>query len=203
VDGPIAVIDPRVPLGDGHTEVSEEDRPALIPSYIATRGELFAAEEENIANGTFGRNPSIEALLDDLYLRQLHRAMFDRVWKWAGQYRVREANIGIDPADILTAMRDLVDNARAWAEFATYDPDGIALRFHHRIVQIHPFVNGNGRHGRIAADLLVRSLGHDSFTWGRKLQVDTAELRARYHHALRRMDAAPDDLAELMAFARS
>lgn len=195
--------DPLVPVGDGHTAVSEEDRGALIPTYIATRGELFAAEEENIAVGTFGRRPTPEILLNDLYLRHLHRSMFDRVWKWAGQYRVREANIGIDPAGISAAVRDLANDTRAWVESATFSPDGIAVRFHHRIVQIHPFVNGNGRHGRIAADLLVRSLGELPFTWGRHLTVDTTELRARYQAALRRVDADREDITDLAAFARS
>ena len=195
--------DPLVPVGDGHTEVSDEDRAALLPTYIATRGELFEAEEENIATGTFGRNPTIETLLDDLYLRQLHQAMFDRVWKWAGRYRTLEANIGIEPTLISTAVRELVGNTRAWVEFSTFDPDDVAVRFHHRIVQIHPFVNGNGRHGRIAADLLVRALGREAFTWGRDLNVSTAELRARYQAALRRTDTDPEDIGDLAAFARS
>lgn len=197
------MTDPLVPVGDGRTEVSEEDRAALLPTYIATRGELFEAEEVNIAAATFGRNPTAETLLDDLYLRQLHQAMFDRVWKWAGQYRTLETNIGIEPTLISTAMRELVDNTRIWVEFSTFESDEIAVRFHHRIVQIHPFVNGNGRHGRIAADLLVRALGRGPFTWGRGLNVSTAELRTRYQAALRRTDADPEDIGGLAAFARS
>jgi fido (protein-threonine AMPylation protein) len=84
-----------------------------------------------------------------------------------------------------------------------FEADEIGVRFHHRIVQIHPFVNGNGRHGRIAADLLVSGLGQDPFTWGRGLNMSTVELRARYHTALRRAAADPDDIADLAAFARS
>ncbi|MHB1911029.1 MAG: mobile mystery protein B [Acidimicrobiales bacterium] len=195
--------DPLVPLGDGHTEVSEDDRAYLIPSYIATLGELFAAEEENVAAGTFGRNPSWAVLLDDLYLRALHRSMFDRVWKWAGQYRTRETNIGIEPTRIVTAVRLLVDDTRTWVEQSTFEPDGIALRFHHRLVLIHPFVNGNGRHGRIAADFLARALGRPIFTWGRGLKLSTPELRGRYHTALRHADADPEDIGDLEEFARS
>ncbi|HEV2369044.1 MAG TPA: mobile mystery protein B [Acidimicrobiales bacterium] len=195
--------DPLVPVGEGHTEVSEEDRVGLLPTYIATRGELFQAEEENIAAATFGRKPAAQTLLDDLYLRRLHQAMFDQVWKWAGKYRTRETNIGIEPTLISAALRELVHNTRVWVELSSFDADETAVRFHHRIVQIHPFVNGNGRHGRIAADLLIRALGRDPFTWGRNLSVGTAELRARYHAALRRVDADPDDIVDLAAFARS
>lgn len=195
--------DPLDPVGDGHTEISDEDSVGLIPTYIATRAERFEAEEQNIAAATFGRSPTTENLLDDLYLRQLHHAMFNRVWKWAGQYRTLETNIGIDPTLISTAVRVLVDNTSARVEFSTDDPDDIALRFHHRIVQMRPFVNGNGRHGRIAADLLARALQQQPFTWGRNLNVSTTELRDRYQAALRRADIDPEDIGDLAAFARS
>lgn len=96
----IAVTDPLVPIGDGHTELSEEDRLGLIPTYIATRGELFDAEQRNIAEALLRRRPSLQQLLDDKYLRDLHQAMFGRVWEWAGRYRRTKTNIGIDPTRI-------------------------------------------------------------------------------------------------------
>ena len=197
------MIDPLVPIGDGHTQLSEEDRTGLIPTDIATRAELFAAEQENIADGILNLNPTSAALLDDLYLRQLHRRMFGLVWKWAGQYRARQTNIGIEPTQIPTTIVELVRNTATWLEFSTFEPDHIALRFHHRLVQIHSFVNGNGRHGRVAADLLVRALRRPAFTWGRNLEVSTVELRARYLAALRRADVNADDIDELAHFARS
>ena len=197
------MTDPLIPVGDGHTEVPEGDRDALIPTYISTLGELFAAEQENIARALFGRNPSVDELLDDLYIRQLHRAMFDRVWKWAGRYRKREANIGIDPYQIATAVKSLTDDAAMWVHSASLSEEVIALRFHHRLVQIHPFVNGNGRHGRIAADLLMNAFGRPAFTWGRNQKVSTAELRSEYLAALRRMDALVEDVSDLIHFAHS
>ena len=194
------MIGPLAPPGDGHTELSEEDRLGLVPTYIATRGELFDAEQRNIAQALLRRPPSVATLLDDAYLRNLHEAMFDQVWEWAGRYRLREANIGIAPEEIPSAVLTLVDDADAWVEYSTYDPDELAVRFHHRLVAIHPFPNGNGRHGRIAADYLVVSLGREPFGWGVGLGLDTDELRAAYRHGLRRADAG--DIAELVAFAR-
>ena len=191
------------PTGDGHTEIPEEDRAALIPTYIANLGELFAAEQANIAAAIFARHPSVKLLLDDLYLRRLHRAMFGRVWTWAGQYRTRETNIGVDPLGIATSIRDLTADAAAWVDLCSFEPDDISLRFHHRLVQIHPFVNGNGRHGRVAADLLARALGRPPFSWGRNLDIGTHELRSHYQAALHRMDADREDLAALAHFARS
>jgi Fic-DOC domain mobile mystery protein B len=196
------VTDPLVPVGDGHTELSEEDRLGLIPTYIATRGELFDAEQLNIAQALRRRRPpTVAKLLDDKFLRDLHEAMFDQVWKWAGRYRLRETNIGSAPNRIPTEMRTLVEDAKAWIEYDRYETDELAVRFHHRLVAIHPFPNGNGRHGRIAADYLIRSLGRERFGWGVELDVDTDELRAVYRVALQRADGG--DIAELLAFARS
>ena len=197
------MTDPLVPLGEGHTAISDEDRDGLIPTYIATRGELFAAKEANMAAATFGLRPRTSELLNDLYLRRLHQAMFERVWRWAGRYRTREANIGIDPGDIGVQVAALVADATSWVANATFEPDDLAVRFHHRLVQIHPFFNGNGRHGRVATDLLVQSLDRPIFGWGRGLNLKTDDLRTRYQRALQAMDADPDDVGSLIAFAKS
>ena len=189
------------PTGDAHTELSDEDREGLIPTYIATRDDLNEAEQTNITDAVVGRWPRTDLLLDDRYLRNLHRVMFSKVWKWAGDYRQRETNIGIDPAQISVAVRQLVGDAIAWVEFGTYQTDELAVRFHHRLVAIHPFPNGNGRHGRIAADFLVSALGNTPFSWGAQLKVDTTELRSRYVRALQCADN--NDLADLLHFART
>jgi Fic-DOC domain mobile mystery protein B len=193
--------DKLLPVGDGQTELSEEDRLGLIPSYIATRGELFDAEQRNIVEALLRPPPSIALVLDDKYLRDLHKAMFGAVWTWAGEYRQRETNIGIDPVRVSTEVRTLVDDARAWVEYGSYERDELCVRFHHRLVHIHPFVNGNGRHGRVAADYLVASLGGDRFTWGAGSEVSTDELRTAYRRALEVADQG--EVAELVGFARA
>ena len=194
--------DPLVPIGQGHTELSDGDRDGLIPSYISTRGELNDAEQRNILRALARRrSPTADELLDEQYLRGLHKAMFGEVWAWAGRYRKRETNIGIEPARIPAEVRSLTDDARSWIEHDTYEPDELCVRFHHRLVAIHPFPNGNGRHGRIAADHLIMALGGDRFGWGAGLGVTTEELRARYLEALRLADGF--DMEALVAFARS
>lgn len=195
------MTDPLVPVGDGHTELPEEDRLGLIPTYIATGGELFDAEQRNIGQALLRRSPTLAKLLDEMYLRNLHQAMFDEVWEWAGRYRALETNIGIEPSGIPTAMRKLVDDAQAWVDYSTYDLDEIAVRFHHRLVAIHPFPNDNGRHGRIAADYLIRSLGRKPFSWGANLALDTNQLRAAYRQSLQEADN--NKIAGLLAFART
>jgi Fic-DOC domain mobile mystery protein B len=180
--------DPLLPLGDGHTPLGDDDRQGLKLSYVTTRGELNEAEQENILRARQRRRPpTLEALLDDKYLRDLHRAMFGDVWAWAGSYRRLETSIGIDPARIAVGVRELVADARIWAEHE--EPLGVAVRFHHHLAWIHPFPNGNGRHGRQAADYLMEALGQPPFTWGAAGGTgDVQGARRRYLVALREAD---------------
>ncbi|MDA0365528.1 MAG: mobile mystery protein B [Chloroflexi bacterium] len=197
----LAVSDALVPIGDGHTALSDDDRQDLIPTYIATRGELFDAEQRNIATALLRRAPTPMQLLNDAYLRVLHRSMFGDVWTWAGKYRRSDTNIGIEWSQIAVAIRTLTDDARMWVEHATYAPDELSVRFHHRLVSIHPFPNGNGRHGRVAADYLARGLGREPFSWGAGLVVDTDSLRTAYRTALERADGGA--ISQLLSFARN
>jgi Fic-DOC domain mobile mystery protein B len=174
----------------------------LIPTYISTRGELNDAEQANIVRGLPRTPPSCNELLDDMYLRGLHRAMFADVWTWAGKYRRTEKSIGIDPDTIAEEVRSLVGDARTWIQYQTYERDELALRFHVRLEAIHPFPNGNGRHGRVAANYLVMCLGGERFSWGAGLDVTTDVLRRRYLGALRRGEST-GDFAALVSFARN
>ncbi len=193
--------DPLLPIGEGHTELGQDERAGLIPSYIATRGELFEAEERNITKAMHRKAPTADQLLEDAYLRRLHRDMFGDVWSWAGQYRTRDTNIGVPFEQISAAVRSLVLDAQMWVESCVYLPDELAVRFHHRLVALHAFSNGNGRHARIAADYLVIALDAERFSWGAHLSGSTGDLRRRYVSALRSADDG--DLSELVRFARS
>jgi Fic-DOC domain mobile mystery protein B len=122
------------------------------------------------------------------------------VWDWAGQYRLTERNIGIDPHRIPNEMAMLFDDVRYWVAHETYPPDEIAIRLHHRLVAIHPFPNGNGRHARLMADLLIERLGGKPFTWGGGGLHDMGELRASYIKALRAADN--HEIEPLLEFAR-
>ncbi len=127
--------------------------------------------------------------------------MFGRVWRWAGAFRQTERNIGVAPHQIGIELRKLLEDCRYWIDHNTYPVDEIAARFHHRLVWIHPFPNGNGRHARLATDLLLASLGQQRFTWGRANLVDAGQTRQAYVAALRAADAK--DIRPLLGFVRS
>jgi len=127
--------------------------------------------------------------------------MLGDVWRWAGKFRTSERNLGIAHHEIPVALRQLVYDVRAWIEHTAYAPDEIAVRFHHRLVHIHAFPNGNGRHARLMADLLIMRLGRERFSWGSASLQDAGATRRRYIAALQAADK--HDVGPLLAFARS
>jgi Fic-DOC domain mobile mystery protein B len=195
---------PSAPSDDHATPLTPEEEAQLVPSFIKTRDELNRAEQQAIADAArlvLRRPPNAERLLDSTYLLRLHRSMFKPVWKWAGKIRTTERNIGVEPWRIRTDLQQLLDDARAWVEHTSYPPDEIAVRFHHRLVAIHCFANGNGRHARLVADLLALALGQAAFTWGAGDLAPVGEVRSAYLAALKQADQ--HDYAALLWFARS
>jgi Fic-DOC domain mobile mystery protein B len=185
----------------GATPLDADELASLIPGHITTQGELNEWEQFNIVQGESWARRQRKEVLDDAFVRQLHKRMFGETWKWAGEFRKSDKSIGVDWLTIGIELKKLLDDVRYQIEHASYPPDEIAARFHHRLVAIHPFPNGNGRHARLMADLLVERLGRPRFTWGRRNLVDAGETRQNYIAALRAADAG--DIAPLFAFARS
>jgi Fic-DOC domain mobile mystery protein B len=186
---------------DDATPLTPEEREGLIPSHIALRRELNELEQQNIIEANTWafsrkRNPASEA-----FGRNLHRRMFGKVWRWAGTYRTSDKNLGVERWQIQSKLAEVYDNARYWVEQKTFPPDEIAVRFHHALVFIHPFPNGNGRWSRMMADLLLVQMGRPRFTWGRSALRAPDEMRKAYIDALHAADA--HDLGPLLAFARS
>lgn len=191
--------DPLFDTSDGNTPLDEDEALGLRLTWVRTRGDLNEAEAANILDARRAiRSPALDDVLDDLWLRRLHRRMFADVWDWAGVYRLSDRNIGIGWTEVAAAVRNLVQDAQAWV--GDDDQQMAVARFHHRLVAIHPFANGNGRHSRAAADYLCTALGITPPTWGALTFADTAELRAAYLAALRTADRDPNDLERLVGF---
>jgi Fic-DOC domain mobile mystery protein B len=186
---------------DAATPLTPEEMRDLIPAYIAYRRELNEAEQENIMRAQAWASTRRRDLLSEKFVKDLHRRMLGDVWRWAGRFRTSERNIGIEYFQIPVALRQLLNDAKAWIEYSAYQSDEIAVRLHHRLVQIHPFPNGNGRHSRLMADLLVMQLGRERFSWGRESLRDAGVVRARYIEALRAADK--HQIGPVLAFARA
>ena len=187
----------------GQTPLDSDEVDGLIPSWITTQGDLDRAEQGNIAKAELwaarlSLTPAV--VLDEPFVRRLHKRMFGDVWRWAGTYRHSNKNIGVDHWQIVQEIGQLLANANHWVDNDTFPRDELVVRVHHRLVWIHPFANGNGRISRLAADLLLESLGEKRFSWGASLAADPAELRRVYIDALRAADAG--DVEPLVDFVR-
>lgn len=186
---------------DAATPLTEEEKQELIPVWITLRSELNELERKGILNAEkklFARRQ--KDILTENFVRSVHKKMFENVWKWAGKFRTTEKNIGVAPYKISMELKNLLDDATYWVQNMTYSPDEIAVRFHHRLVWIHPFPNGNGRHSRLMTDLLLREMGQERFSWGRGSLVEPCELRTKYIEALRSADNG--NIAPLLDFVR-
>ena len=193
--------DPLLPVDDGQTPLTHEEREGLMPSYVTLRSELNEAEQANILEAQEWAHARKRDVLNQRFLNNLHKRMFGNVWKWAGKFRTSVKNIGVDAYKIATELQQLINDVQYWSENNTYEPDEIAARFHHRLVYIHPYPNGNGRHARLAAELLLRSMDQAPFSWGRKSLTDASKTREQYTTALREADN--HDYAPLLKFVRS
>lgn len=190
---------------DDATPLSAEEQAALIPS-LSTRAELNQLERLNLnaarvwaMRGRVLRRPD---LLSDGFARELHRRMFNQVWAWAGRYRTTEKNLGWEVPRLAEGVRNACDDAKAWLEHSSYPLPEAAVRLHHRLVLIHPWSNGNGRHSRLMADILIAAKGGKELTWGAGQDLVAAgEVRRRYIDAIRQADQG--HFVPLLEFAQS
>lgn len=194
-------------LPEGATELSPDDMVGLIPDYIMTREDLNEFEKMNIQQALLWLDKqrlTLDQVLADDFCRKLHKMMFNATWEWAGQFRLREVNIGnTPPYHISTNVRETLENVRYWVENKIFPIDEICLRLHREIVWIHPFPNGNGRHSRIYCDVLRSVLGQGRFSWSNNVDelVDANAQRNEYITALREADQG--NYERLLRFAKS
>lgn len=186
---------------DDATLVPPDKRADLIPSHITLRRELNELEQANILTASVWALQRRHDPVTEAFARKLHRRMFRKVWRYAGKYRATNANLGVDRAVIQPRLYEVLDNTRLWVENKTFPPDEIAVRFHHALVSVHPFPDGNGRWSRLMADILAARLERPRFTWGGGDLGDEGAMRQKYIGSLKAADN--HDFAPLFAFARS
>mgnify|MGYP000411521763 FL=1 len=190
---------------DGQTPLNEEEKDGLRIPSITTREELDEFEQLNIEKAiqwTFGKKIKTEQLFSEKFIKELHKRMYGDVWKWAGTFRNSEKNLGIKKYLIAIELKQLLDDAIFWKENSVYNPEELAIRFKHRLVSIHCFANGNGRHSRLMADLIMEKLySNKFFSWGSTNLVKATETRSNYIQAVRKADN--NDIEPLILFAKS
>lgn len=189
---------------EGTTPLEPEQLEQLIPVHITTMGQLNEAEQLNVAAAALWAHSRHRLdILNLSFARSLHKHMFNDVWRWAGDFSSRDTNIGgVEAHAIPVRLSQLFDDARHWIDEQVFQPDEIACRIHHGLTVVHAFPNGNGRHARLMADVLLKNLGEEPFTWGSGADlIKAGDVRDRYLTALRKADN--HDLGPLLGFARS
>jgi Fic-DOC domain mobile mystery protein B len=190
---------------DGQTPLDEDEMEGLLIPSIATRAELDEFEQQNIEQAmqwTLGRSLKPGVIFTEDFIRTVHKRMYGDVWAWAGSFRKTNKNIGVDKWQIPIELKTLSDDAKYWYENNTFPPDEMALRFKHRLVSIHCFPNGNGRHSRLMADIIIDKIyGQPLFSWGTLKDTNKGDARKSYLKAVKTADQG--DYSLLLAFARS
>lgn len=189
---------------DDQTPLDEDEKEGLLVGIITTRGELDLFEQLNIEKAvvwSIHRNFSMKNLLTESFIKELHMRMFGDVWDWAGTFRRSNKNIGVDWINIAIELKLLLDDASYWFEKKAFNPDELAIRFKHRLVKIHCFPNGNGRHSRMMADMIISSaFGKEVFSWKLSNMVKPDKIRREYIDAIKEADAG--NIEPLIQFAR-
>ena len=190
---------------DGQTPLDEDEKEGLKIKSITTQGELNEFEQANIVDAlewTIHNNFKAERILSEKFIKNLHKKMYGDVWKWAGNFRKSDKNIGIKWTDISVALNQLLDDAKYWVNNNTFPPEEIAISFKHRLVAIHCFPNGNGRHSRIMADIIMESIfKKDVFSWQKSNMVKADDTRKAYILALKEADNG--NIKPLIEFAKN
>lgn len=190
--------------GDGQTPLSEEEKDGLLIKIITTHGELDEHEQLNIEKAiewTIKTRFKKDQILSPEFIKTLHKKMLGDVWSWAGKFRKSEKNIGVKWITIGVELQALIDDTTYWIAHNSFSPDEIAIRFKHRLVNIHCFSNGNGRHSRIMADIIMESIfGLEPFTWNNSNMVKPDETRRNYINAIREGDKG--NIQPLIDFAK-
>lgn len=190
---------------DGQTPLDEDEKDGLLIPTIATRGELDEFEQQNIEQAvlwSLNRSLKADVVFTEDFIRGLHKRMYNNIWAWAGEFRKSNKNIGVDKWQIPTELRTLLDDTKFWYTNNTYSPDETTIRFKHRLVSIHCFANGNGRHSRLMADIVIEKIFKlPHYTWGAANIIKQADTRSAYLDAIKAADKG--DIQPLINFARA
>lgn len=189
---------------EGQTPLDEDEKEGLLIKSITTQSELNEFEQLNIETATkwlLTTKVKPASVFTETFIKKLHKKMYGTVWKWAGEFRKTNKNIGVEWLQISLQLKQLIDDTQFWVTNKTYQPSEIAIRFKHRLVAIHCFPNGNGRHSRLMADIIMETIfKKDIFTWHQSNMIKANDVRKAYITALKQADNG--DIVPLIQFAK-
>lgn len=189
---------------EGQTPLDEDEKEGLLIKTISTRGELDEFEQLNIQlaiEWSLKTKLDKKQFLTEDFLMLVHKKMFGEVWAWAGTKRKSNKNIGVDKTQISIEIRKLIDDCNFWIDHKSFSDEEIAIRFSHRLVKIHLFPNGNGRHSRLVADILISKIFNKPvFSWVHSDLSKKNPIRKEYLEAIYKADK--DDYKSLLEFAK-
>jgi len=193
------------PAAEVSGAITAGEQARLLPS-LSTRAQLNEVERLGVHSArVWAMRPSVlrrTDLFTESFSSEVHRRMFSGVWRGAGRYRSEAHASGWEPGQIPKGVRMFLDDADGWLRFSTYSVHESAVRLHHRLVAIHPWANGSGRHARLLADVVVAAHGEEPLTWGAlSVRESPGSARAAYAEAIKAADSGEMDA--LVAFARS
>jgi len=195
------MIDFKYPKGA--TPIDPDEAQGLLLTHITTQAELNRWEQDNIVEAlAWIERLKPTNILNEHFIKQLHKKMFGNVWRWAGRFRQSDKNIGVAWHQVPMCLKNMCDDVPVWIQTSQQSHQDVAVRFHHRLVWIHPFPNGNGRHARLMTDIFIKNVLHGTpFTWGNQDLSSPSEKRSRYIKALQ--DADSGNYGPLEEFAKS
>ena len=189
---------------EGQTPLDEDEKEGLLIETISTRRELDEFEQANIQQAvewTLKNKFGPDRILTEDFLCEVHKRMLGEVWEWAGNYRRSNKNIGVDKFQISIALRQLIEDALYWIKEKTFEPEELAIRFSHRIVKIHAFPNGNGRHSRLIADIIISHVFDlPVFSWGKSDLSKSSNIRKEYLNSI--YEADNGNIQQLLNFSK-
>lgn len=164
--------------GYGATPVDPEDLDALTDAALEVLGNdptlaaLYDLEQailievsDDLAAQVIREELSVQSLLDDAFVRELHRMLYGDIWLWAGRFRIREVNLGIAPAQVAVELRNSLDTIRwRWEHTDDWTARTLGIAVHAETVRIHPFTDGNGRSTRLLGDLVFLAAQDEAAT---------------------------------------
>ena len=135
--------------------------------------------------------PDVDAslVIDSMYILDLHRRWLSEVYLFAGKLRevnVSKGGILFAPVNYLPqGLEELDVMFRRLMPCTGHDKDSLSesiAEAHAEFIVVHPFREGNGRLGRLLADIMATQAGFGPLRWS----LGHPSAKARYFAAMNR-----------------